>query len=123
MATFASEPKGIPTSTAVAEQYPEATLTGKKSPGVQRIEAIATHFHLVDRIFLFLSIFLLAYAYGLDGTVRYTYQVCYCVVYLFFVAHDMTPGDCHCSLLDPQFVGNGQRFTIRHCGCCSAHCR
>jgi MFS transporter, SIT family, siderophore-iron:H+ symporter len=46
-----------------------------KSPGVQRIEAISLHFTLRDRICLFLSIFLLAYAYGLDGIIRYTYQV------------------------------------------------
>ncbi|KAJ5896786.1 Major facilitator superfamily domain general substrate transporter [Penicillium subrubescens] len=53
---------------------PEVHLLGEGSPGVRRIEIIASHFHLVDRVFLFLGIFLIAYVYGLDGTVRYTYQ-------------------------------------------------
>lgn len=50
-------------------------LLGKGSPGVRRIEMISSHFRMVDRVFLFLAIFLIAYVYGLDGTVRYTYQV------------------------------------------------
>lgn len=54
---------------------PVANILGKKSPGVQRVEAIAEHFRLSDRILFFLGIFLVAYAYGLDGTIRYTYQV------------------------------------------------
>ena len=36
---------------------------------------INANFRLVDRVCLFLAIFLIAYVYGLDGTVRYTYQV------------------------------------------------
>jgi hypothetical protein len=48
---------------------------GQGSPGVRRIEIINANFTLVDRVCLFLSIFLIAYVYGLDGTVRYTYQV------------------------------------------------
>lgn len=51
-------------------------LLGKDSPGVRRIEIISSHFRMADRVFLFLAIFLIAYVYGLDGTVRYTYQVC-----------------------------------------------
>jgi SIT family siderophore-iron:H+ symporter-like MFS transporter len=54
---------------------PEVHLLGEGSPGVRRIEIIASHFRLVDRVFLFLGVFLIAYVYGLDGTVRYTYQV------------------------------------------------
>lgn len=50
------------------------TLIGAKSPGVSRIEAIAEHITLTNRIFIFFGVFLIAYAYGLDGTVRYTYQ-------------------------------------------------
>jgi SIT family siderophore-iron:H+ symporter-like MFS transporter len=57
------------------ERRPSFQLLGKKSPGVQRIEAISAHFGLVDRIFVFIGIFLIAYAYGLDGTIRYIYQV------------------------------------------------
>lgn len=45
-----------------------------KSPGVVRIEAISSVITFTDRIFIFFGVFLVAYAYGLDGTVRYTYQ-------------------------------------------------
>jgi MFS transporter, SIT family, siderophore-iron:H+ symporter len=51
-----------------------AHLLGAKSPGVQRIEAISQTFTKLDRIFLFIGVFLIAYAYGLDGTLRYAYQ-------------------------------------------------
>ncbi|PLN79065.1 MFS general substrate transporter [Aspergillus taichungensis] len=44
------------------------------SPGVQRIEAISSTFTRTDRVFFFFFIFILAYVYGLDGTLRYTYQ-------------------------------------------------
>jgi hypothetical protein len=53
----------------------QTNLLGQGSPGVRRIEIINANFTLVDRVCLFLSIFLIAYVYGLDGTVRYTYQV------------------------------------------------
>ncbi|KLJ08032.1 MFS transporter, SIT family, siderophore-iron:H+ symporter [Blastomyces silverae] len=49
-------------------------LLGEKSPGVARVEVISRYFTLPDRIMFFFGIFLLAYAYGLDGTIRYTYQ-------------------------------------------------
>lgn len=45
------------------------------SAGVRRIEAINEQLTRVDRWIVFLSVFLVAYCYGLDGTVRYTYQV------------------------------------------------
>lgn len=50
-------------------------IYGAKSLGVKRIEAISAQFTGLDRIILFCSIFFVAYAYGLDGTIRYTYQV------------------------------------------------
>jgi hypothetical protein len=50
-------------------------LLGKKSPGVMRIEAISAHFRFADRVLVFCGVFLIAYAYGLDGIVRFTYQV------------------------------------------------
>lgn len=53
----------------------EVLLTGGTSPGVRRIEAISKHITFADRIFLFIGVFLIAYAYGLDGTLRYSYQV------------------------------------------------
>jgi SIT family siderophore-iron:H+ symporter-like MFS transporter len=51
------------------------SILGKGSPGVRRIEIINSHFRFHDRVCLFVSIFLITYVYGLDGTVRYTYQV------------------------------------------------
>ncbi|WVQ85771.1 hypothetical protein IAT38_007938 [Cryptococcus sp. DSM 104549] len=50
------------------------TAFGSKSPGVRRIEAIATCFESWHKYVLFGSIFFIAYSYGLDGSVRYTYQ-------------------------------------------------
>jgi MFS transporter, SIT family, siderophore-iron:H+ symporter len=58
-----------------AAPYYGQGILGKKSPGVQRIEAISAHFTLVDRVLVFFGVFLIAYAYGLDGITRYTYQV------------------------------------------------
>ena len=45
------------------------------SPGVARIEAIRRNITIGDRIALFIGVFLIAYAYGLDGQIRNTYQV------------------------------------------------
>ncbi|KAJ3493309.1 hypothetical protein NLG97_g4815 [Lecanicillium saksenae] len=47
---------------------------GVKSPGVARIEAISASLTMVDRIIVFTSAFILAYAYGLDGGLRYNFQ-------------------------------------------------
>ncbi|KAJ6781825.1 hypothetical protein PWT90_08771 [Aphanocladium album] len=44
------------------------------SPGVARMEAITACMTLTDRICIFFGVFLIAYAYGLDGTLRYTYE-------------------------------------------------
>ncbi|OJD39926.1 siderochrome-iron transporter sit1 [Diplodia corticola] len=52
----------------------EFQLMGATSPGVKRMEAISAHLTLFDRIFLFIGVFVIAYAYSLDATVRYTYQ-------------------------------------------------
>lgn len=48
---------------------------GLGSPGVQRIEALSSHLHILDRVFLFCGIFLIAYFHGLDSLLRGTYQV------------------------------------------------
>ncbi|KAL5526153.1 hypothetical protein ACEPAG_7491 [Sanghuangporus baumii] len=45
-----------------------------ESPGVLRIEAISNAFTLPLKVALFVGIFLLSYAYGLDGSVRYAFQ-------------------------------------------------
>lgn len=72
-------PKQAATKKGVVESSePDSTIhiLGAKSLGVQRIEAVSVQFTGVDRIILFCSIFLVSYAYSLDGTIRYTYQVC-----------------------------------------------
>src|ERR1700761_1898008 len=52
----------------------KSIVATEKSPGVSRIEAINEVLTGTDRFFLFVGVFLIAYAYGLDGTIRYTYQ-------------------------------------------------
>lgn len=51
-----------------------ASIVDAQSPGVVRMKAIASQLTLFDRIWLFSGIFFIAYAYGLDGQTRYTYQ-------------------------------------------------
>ncbi|KAH8892395.1 MFS transporter [Thozetella sp. PMI_491] len=53
---------------------PEPPVKVEKSAGVQRIEAITSVMTRTDRIFIFFGVFLIAYVYGLDGTLRYSYQ-------------------------------------------------
>ncbi|PCG89075.1 Major facilitator superfamily domain, general substrate transporter [Penicillium occitanis (nom. inval.)] len=57
-----------------SQQHRSITLLGAESPGVRRIEVISSQFRLVDRVVLFFAVFLVAYAYGLDGMVRGSYQ-------------------------------------------------
>lgn len=71
--TAQSEVQNGPDHQALDES--QTVLTGEKSPGVARIEAINRHLTTHDRIALSIGVFLIAYAYGLDSTVRYTYQV------------------------------------------------
>lgn len=47
---------------------------GAKSPGVSRMETISSSLTPAERAMLFFGIFLVGYAYGLDGQVRSTYQ-------------------------------------------------
>ncbi|KAF2500569.1 MFS general substrate transporter [Lophium mytilinum] len=67
---------GVEGEGPVGQHHPddEVLLTGATSPGVKRIEAIAAHITLVDRVCLFIGVFLIAYVYSLDGTLRYVYQ-------------------------------------------------
>ena len=71
---------------------PIVTLLGDKSPGVKRIEAISASFTRWSKISLFVSIILVAYAYGLDGTVRYTYQVVYLFLAHIYSSLNFRPG-------------------------------
>lgn len=50
------------------------SLTGSTSPGVKRIEAISRHLTLPLRVILFVGIFIVAYVYSLDISLRYAYQ-------------------------------------------------
>ncbi|KAK5991536.1 Siderophore iron transporter 1 [Cladobotryum mycophilum] len=54
--------------------HPTEDETKMKSPGIVRMEALTASMTLVDRIFLYFSIFLVAYAYNLDGIMRIAYQ-------------------------------------------------
>ena len=45
-----------------------------KSPGVARIEVINSQLTRRDRLWMFIGVFLIGYAYGLDSQVRSTYQ-------------------------------------------------
>ncbi|KAF2013596.1 siderochrome-iron transporter-like protein Sit1 [Aaosphaeria arxii CBS 175.79] len=53
---------------------PSNGLLGEKSPGVVRIEALNAHMSFINRCCIFFGLFLVAYAYGLDGTLRGVYQ-------------------------------------------------
>lgn len=45
-----------------------------KSAGVRRIEAVASVMTIYDRVAIYFGIFLVAYAYGLDGVLRIVYE-------------------------------------------------
>lgn len=73
-----ADKKGPAALDAVDNHYtsPEsaATLTGSTSPGVKRIEALSQHINLTARVILFIGIFIVAYVYSLDISLRYAYQ-------------------------------------------------
>ncbi|KAL1955479.1 hypothetical protein VTO42DRAFT_8505 [Malbranchea cinnamomea] len=76
-AVSASQVPGEEGKPGIGEQTITPTsmhLLGEKSPGVQRVEAISQFFTLPVRVLFFFGIFLIAYAYGLDGTLRGQYQ-------------------------------------------------
>ncbi|SCU86868.1 LADA_0E00738g1_1 [Lachancea dasiensis] len=59
----------------VADNSVENILQQRKDAGVRNIEVYAEQYsHIGYRVTLFFSIFLVAYAYGLDGMLRYTFQ-------------------------------------------------
>jgi SIT family siderophore-iron:H+ symporter-like MFS transporter len=64
----------IESTTKSITSSPVIPLIGTESPGVARIKALNAHTSFANRCFIFFGIFLVAYAYGLDGTLRYTYQ-------------------------------------------------
>lgn len=68
--------KNLPRDSVVpaAEYNDQSKLLDDKSPGVKRVEALAATYSNTGILVLLFSIFILAYGYDLDGTVRYTYQ-------------------------------------------------
>lgn len=50
-------------------------IIGEVSPGVVRARILADNLTFWERVIIFVCLFLLAYVYGLDGTLRYVYQV------------------------------------------------
>ncbi|KAH8592033.1 siderochrome-iron uptake transporter [Bisporella sp. PMI_857] len=52
----------------------EIDIIGETSPGVRRARILADNLNPFDRVVVFICLFLLAYVYGLDGTLRYVYQ-------------------------------------------------
>jgi hypothetical protein len=53
----------------------EIDIFGDTSPGVRRARILARSLTTVQRSIIFVCLFFLAYVYGLDGTLRYVYQV------------------------------------------------
>jgi SIT family siderophore-iron:H+ symporter-like MFS transporter len=53
----------------------DADYIGHASPGVQRMQIIARDLTIKDRIFILVSLFLIAYVYGLESLLRPVYQV------------------------------------------------
>ncbi|KAI9367233.1 major facilitator superfamily domain-containing protein [Aspergillus egyptiacus] len=69
---YASDPVAAARDSATSDDA--ASTASDKSPGVKRIELINSQFGLWARVSMFCGIWLIAYVYGLDGTVRNTYQ-------------------------------------------------
>jgi SIT family siderophore-iron:H+ symporter-like MFS transporter len=65
--------QGVPAPAYYENASPKENILA--TAGVRRIEAINSQLSQVDRVVVFVGLFLIAYCYGLDGTVRYTYQV------------------------------------------------
>ncbi|KAF7556377.1 hypothetical protein G7Z17_g1416 [Cylindrodendrum hubeiense] len=82
-ASFADAPGAVKRRPAVADDQGDAsdsssmTTTMKpsiRSSGVERMAAISARFTTADRVWLFVAIFLVGYAYGLESQVRSAYQ-------------------------------------------------
>jgi SIT family siderophore-iron:H+ symporter-like MFS transporter len=70
--------RGTPTEVADTSSNSNSDVPAieeNMSPGVARIAAINRNLTRGDRVAVFIGVFLIAYAYGLDGTIRGTFQV------------------------------------------------
>lgn len=74
MAMSADTDVPVPAPAKDGVASPPTVLSDDKSPGVRRAEALAAVLTLTDYICIFVSIFIVAFAYGLDGVLRYAYQ-------------------------------------------------
>lgn len=130
VAEIPADPSGEKNPRNESAPVQDIHLLGKGSPGVRRIEVITSHFRPIDRVFLFLAIFLIAYVYGLDGTVRYTYQVRYrdsheltmreiINLFSFFLGVAIRNPE----LQSAQLACDDQRSTSGHCCCRPAYRR
>ncbi|KPM41470.1 Siderophore iron transporter 1 [Neonectria ditissima] len=61
-------------SSSSPDEEPHPIPSLKRSSGVERMAAVSATFTLADRAWLFASIFLVGYAYGLESQVRSAYQ-------------------------------------------------
>jgi SIT family siderophore-iron:H+ symporter-like MFS transporter len=68
------KPHTVDMASDAAPARPSTATAAIKSPGVVRIEGLSKAITTFDRVFIFFGVFLIAYVYGLDGTLRYTYQ-------------------------------------------------
>jgi hypothetical protein len=57
------------------KDHSKEIILDSRSPGVRKIEAITSSFTTTSLTILFVGIFLASYAYGLDSSTRYVYQV------------------------------------------------
>lgn len=83
------------------DSTPDCEALLKESPSVKRIELLTPHIYLIDRVFLFFGIFLVAYVYGLDNQVRVTYQVR--ELFLLSEDHDLPTDSIVADSGDSQF--------------------
>lgn len=60
---------------SISTSYDDSTLKPSlRSSGVERMAAVSASFSTADRVWLFVAIFLVGYAYGLESQVRSAYQ-------------------------------------------------
>lgn len=76
MATTTNKPneKALSSPRYSTTSLPNHTSVDTVSPGVARIEATTSHLTRANRVCIFLSVLLLAWAYSLDNTLRPAYQ-------------------------------------------------
>jgi hypothetical protein len=96
----------------------EIDIIGDQSPGVRRAKVLRDNLNQNDRIYIFVSLFLLAYVYTLDGTLRYVYQVrALGRDSIIELSLKGSTALCHRRIWHAFYSCNDQRST--QCDCCS----